>query len=86
MADYHVGCGLAGIYAGTLKKSGKEWLHKTEVTREALDSVVNYMFLQIPKDENTLAYGFQMYDGRYIRLSVEVFNERPKWTNDDRRI
>lgn len=25
MADYHVRRGLAGIYAGTLKKKGEEW-------------------------------------------------------------
>ena len=39
MPDYHVGCGLAGIYAGTLKKSGVEWLHKSDVTTEALSAV-----------------------------------------------
>ena len=39
MAEYHVGCGLAGIYAGTLKKSGVEWLHKSDVTTEALCAV-----------------------------------------------
>ena len=27
MPEYHVGCGLAGIYAGTLKKNGNENTH-----------------------------------------------------------
>lgn len=44
MAEYHVGCGLAGIYAGILKKNGKEWLHKSNVTREALSAVAQYLF------------------------------------------
>lgn len=46
MANYHVGCGLAKIYAGTLKKSGIEWLNKTEVTHEALCAVAQYLLFQ----------------------------------------
>ncbi len=42
MADYHVGCGLAGIYAGTIKKPG-EWKSKSDVTDEALRAVAEYM-------------------------------------------
>lgn len=37
-----MGCGLAGIYAGTIKKPG-EWKNKSEVTAEALRSVAEYM-------------------------------------------
>ena len=43
MAEYHVGCGLAGIYAGTLKKNGYEWLNKSNVTREALSASAQYL-------------------------------------------
>lgn len=32
MPEYHVGLGLAGIYAGTLKKNGEEWINKSDVT------------------------------------------------------
>lgn len=42
MAEYHVGCGLTGIYAGTIKKPG-EWKSKSEVTGEALSSVAEFM-------------------------------------------
>lgn len=42
MAEYHVGCGLAGIYAGTLNKQGTEWLTKSEVTEEARQAVIQY--------------------------------------------
>ena len=38
MAEYHVGCGLAGIYAGTLKNNN-EWKNKSDVTDEALCAV-----------------------------------------------
>lgn len=42
MAEYHVGCGMAGIYAGTLNKQGTEWLNKSEVTEEARMAVAQY--------------------------------------------
>ena len=42
MAEYHVGCGIAGIYAGTLSKQGTEWLTKSEVTEEARKAVILY--------------------------------------------
>lgn len=51
MAEYHVGCGLAGIYAGTIKKP-VEWKSKSEVTDEALRSVAEYMLGQLkPGDQ-----------------------------------
>lgn len=46
MAEYHVGCGLAGIYAGTIKKPG-EWKNKSEVTSEAMRSVAEFMLGKI---------------------------------------
>lgn len=46
MANYHVGCGLAGIYAGTLKTNGEEWRNKTDVTHEALCAVAQYLLFQ----------------------------------------
>lgn len=46
-----MGCGLAGIYAGTIKKPG-EWKSKSEVTDEALRSVAEFMLGNIkPGDE-----------------------------------
>lgn len=46
MAEYHVGCGMAGIYAGIIKKPG-EWKNKSEVTGEALMSVADFMLGKI---------------------------------------
>lgn len=50
MAEYHVGCGMAAIYAGTIKKLG-EWKSKSEVTGEALRSVAEYMLGQIKEGD-----------------------------------
>ena len=82
MAEYHVGCGIAGIYAGTLKKSGNEWLNKSDVTNEAINAVVQYMYFKIPEDENGFAYGFKMRDGSYVRLKVEASDTCPEWAEE----
>ena len=79
MAKYHVGCGIAGIYAGTLKKSGDEWLNKSDVTNEAINAVAQHMYFQVPEGEKSFAYGFKMHDGNYIRLKVEVSDKCPDW-------
>ncbi len=34
MAEYHVGCGLFGIYAGRLNKDKNMWVSKSDVTDE----------------------------------------------------
>lgn len=77
MASYHVGCGIAGIYAGTLKKNGEEWLNKTDVTNEAIGAVVQHMYYKIPKNETALAYAFKMNNGKRVRLILEVADDCP---------
>lgn len=42
MTKYHVGCGMAAIYAGRLNKNGDTWIHKTDVTDEAFKAVALY--------------------------------------------
>ena len=44
MSEYHVGCGIASIYAGRLNKKGDMWLSKSDVTQEALGSVFDYLY------------------------------------------
>ena len=63
MAEYHVGCGLFGIYAGTLKNPN-EWRNKSEVTSEALDSVAQYLLT------NHKEVRFTYKDVKYV-LKVE---------------
>ena len=44
MAEYHVGCGIAGIYAGTLNKKGNMWINKSLVTNEVLSCAFDYLY------------------------------------------
>lgn len=64
MAEYHVGCGLFGIYAGILKPNGKEWKDKTDVTTEAISAVAEYLLM------NHKEFHFKVEDKMMI-LKVE---------------
>ena len=44
MAEYHVGYGIAGIYAGTLNKKGDMWVNKSLVTNEVLGCAFDYLY------------------------------------------
>lgn len=72
MTEYHVGCGAFAIYAGTLSKPRKDgsqlWQNKTDVTREALDSVAQYLL------EAEIAIEFTYHGKRYC-LSVQEVEE-----------
>ena len=63
MAEYHVGCGIAGIYAGTLNKNGNLWINRSDVTDEAVNAVAQYLL------ERGEALEFDYRGGRY-RLAV----------------
>lgn len=63
MAEYHVGCGITGIYAGTLNKKGDMWLYKSNVTDEAFNAVAQYC---LEHDESMIF----SYKGKRYRLSV----------------
>ncbi len=68
MADYHVGCGIAGIYAGTLNKRKDTWINKSDVTDEAFNAVAQYCV------EHGEALNFTMHGKRY-RLEVNEIKE-----------
>lgn len=78
MAEYHVGCGMFGIYAGTLNKRNKEvWKDKTECTNEAIEAVRDYMAINILKgygleSKKTGAYEWGLVDGRKVELRITV--------------
>ncbi len=63
MANYHVGCGITGIYAGTLNKTGNMWNNKSDVTDEAIRAVAQYLL------ENKEMLQFK-YDGKEYVLAV----------------
>jgi len=66
MQKYHVGLGLARIYAGRINKKGDTWLEKNDVTQEALNSVAIFL---INKDESML---FEYMGKEYILSVKEV--------------
>ena len=68
MAEYRVGCGAFGIYAGTLKPNGIEWRNKSDVTDEAISAAAQYL---LQHDESMT---FTYKDKRY-RLDVTEVGE-----------
>lgn len=73
---YNVGCGLFGIYAGILKKSGDEWKSKSDVTDEAITAVCNYMLMKKEIDNDFYGYTYNLKDGRKATLCIIV--EKPE--------
>lgn len=77
MAEYHVGAGVFGIYAGTLNKAKTMWQNKTECTDEAINAVRDHMVdellggLQCEKAKRS-GYEWTLKDGRIVKLLVEI--------------
>ena len=71
MAEYHVGCGISGIYAGTLKKNGQEWLNKSCVTDEAIGAVADWLYME-RGDKKRRGYSWKMTNGSTVKLILEV--------------
>lgn len=63
MAEYHVGCGAFGIYAGTLNSNKTLWRNRSDVTDEAVSAVAKYM-LQENKDV------LFTYEGKRYRMCI----------------
>lgn len=73
MAEYHVGCGMFGIYAGTLMPNKKEWKNKSQVTDEAIEAVRDYLFDEFIKNDKTEGgYEWKRKDGRIVQLTISV--------------
>ena len=78
MAEYHVGCGAFGIYAGTLNSKNKTlWQNKTECTDEAICAVRDYMVEECLggfecRKSNTGGYEWKLKDGRVLELRVTM--------------
>lgn len=70
MAEYHVGCGAFGIYAGTLNNKNKTlWQNKSNVTNEAILAVAEYLL------KNKIGLRFTYEDAEY---ELRVVPEPPK--------
>ncbi|MGN0654429.1 MAG: hypothetical protein ACI4KD_05890 [Oscillospiraceae bacterium] len=77
MAEYHIGCGVCDIYAGTLNKAKTSWQNKTACTDEAINAVRDYMVMELLggtdcKKATKSSYGWNLKDGRRVVLSIEV--------------
>lgn len=78
MAEYHVGCGVFGIYAGTLKpKHPDEWQNKTDVTDEAIAAVRDHMVWDLLGGfdcPNATSSGWEwtLKDGRIVELRITI--------------
>lgn len=64
MAEYHVGVGITGIFAGRITKTNK-WICRSDVTDEALSAVAQFLL------EHKEAMEFSYHDKRYM-LSVNL--------------
>lgn len=78
MSNYHVGCGLAGIYAGTWKTEKDsndgfhEWKNKSLITDEAIHAVMTYL---LPKKGEVATAKVTHSNGKTVRLTVEWEDE-----------
>ncbi len=65
--EYHVSCGLCGIYAGVLNKNGT-WRngYKSDVTQEAIGAVAQYMLF------DNGVFNFSFGGKKYLLKVVEV--------------
>lgn len=69
MAEYHVGCGAFGIYAGTLMPKNKGmWRNKSEVTHEALCAVAQHLLF------NGIEFRFQ-HKGEWYVMHIDKMEE-----------
>lgn len=76
MAEYHVGCGAFGIYAGTLNSKNKAlWQNKSEVTNEAVSAVAQYLL----QEDKSLLFNYQ---GSRYRLSVTPEPQKEEINNE----
>ena len=76
MTEYHVACGLAGIYAGVLKNK-EEWKYKTECTEEAIKAVRDYMVDELLggfdcSKATAGGYSWHLKDGRDVELKINI--------------
>jgi len=79
MAEYHIGCGLAEIYAGTLNKKTKDgyqtWRNKSDVTEEAIAAVAQYFKQNLKHNETAIGRRYSFNDGTRAELKLSILDE-----------
>lgn len=89
MAEYHIGCGITAIFAGTLNKNKTMWTAKSPCTDEAIEAVRDYIVQNelggLNSEEQSAGYAWALKDGRTVELIVRVCdkeeNEESNETN-----
>lgn len=80
MAEYHIGCGITAIFAGTLNKNKTQWINKTACTDEAIEAVRDYIVQNelggLNSEKQSAGYAWTLKDGRTLELIVRVYNEK----------
>lgn len=77
MAEYHVGCGISCIFAGTLNKPDKTglriWKDRSDVTDEAISAVAQYMKRKCTSENNyEYSLAFDTNDGKILYLTAKI--------------
>ena len=72
MAEYHVGCGIAGIYAGTVKANGEEWKDKSIVTDEAIRAVRDYLCNELHGKPGSNVIEWTRKGGETVTLTLTI--------------
>ena len=72
MAEYHVGCGIAGIYAGMVKANKEEWRSKSLVTDEAINAVRDFLLDELHGNCGTNSREWTRKDGKTVTLMIKV--------------
>lgn len=81
MAEYHIGCGLVGIYAGTLNPKTKDgyqtWRNKSDVTEDAISAVAQYLKreLSLEKNGTEIARRYTSNDGTIVELKLSIIDD-----------
>lgn len=83
MAEYHVGCGAFGIYAGTVNPPRKDgyqtWRQKSDVTGEAIEAVVQYLVQEMKiKGKTKHHMQFLFTDNALANIDIEIVKKDEK--------
>lgn len=83
MAEYHVGCGPFGnvyvwTYAPPHKDGLQAWRSVKEVTREAIEAVVNHFIIKMEHDgKNKIQKALEVRGGKTLKVTFELFPPHP---------
>lgn len=84
IAEYHVGCGPFGnvyvwTYAPPHKDGLQAWRSVKEVTREAIEAVVNHFIIKMEHDgKNKIQKAWEVRGGKTLKVTFELFPPTPR--------